>query len=258
MAQPSLSRQIQRLEHRLGARLLDRTAHGARLTEAGTAFLPRAQALLQAAPEAALTARAYVPAGRIVIGYVEDLVITPAARDLRRRHPGADIATRHLECRQQRAFTEGRVDVLVARAPLFVPTDDVRVTVLYEEPRMLVVPVDHRLAERVSVSLNDFAADDAVLCPHGGPRSMYSTDGDGDDPGSPRPAGPGAETFEDRLEAVASGQAVAILPVGDRRSSLRPDLVDRAGRGRAAQSGGGRQPGRRPQSAGRRLPRECA
>jgi hypothetical protein len=34
-----------------------------------------------------------------------------------------------------------------------------------------------------------------------------------------------AESFEDRLERIAGGQAVAVLPVGDRRSSLRADLV---------------------------------
>jgi DNA-binding transcriptional LysR family regulator len=44
LAQPSLSRQIQRLEERLGVRLLDRTPQGSRLTEAGKAFLPKAQA----------------------------------------------------------------------------------------------------------------------------------------------------------------------------------------------------------------------
>ena len=45
VAQPSLSRQIQRLEDQLGVRLLDRTPQGSRLTEAGHAFLPHAQAL---------------------------------------------------------------------------------------------------------------------------------------------------------------------------------------------------------------------
>jgi len=88
LAQPSLSRQIQRLENRLGVRLLDRTPQGSRLTEAGKAFLPQAQALLHAARQAALTARAYAPAGRVIIGYVEDLVITPAVRELRRRTRG--------------------------------------------------------------------------------------------------------------------------------------------------------------------------
>ncbi|MEU5247500.1 LysR family transcriptional regulator, partial [Streptomyces asoensis] len=36
---------------------------------------------------------------------------------------------------------------------------------------------------------------------------------------------PPIESYEDKLELVASGQAIAVLPVGDRRSSLRPDLV---------------------------------
>ena len=31
--------------------------------------------------------------------------------------------------------------------------------------------------------------------------------------------------FRPTFELVASGQAIAVLPVGDRRSSLRPDLV---------------------------------
>jgi len=33
------------------------------------------------------------------------------------------------------------------------------------------------------------------------------------------------ESYEDKLELVAGGQALAVLPIGDRRSSLRPDLA---------------------------------
>lgn len=40
VAQPALSRQIQRLEKHLGARLLDREPKGTRLTPAGQRFLP--------------------------------------------------------------------------------------------------------------------------------------------------------------------------------------------------------------------------
>lgn len=225
VAQPSLSRQIQRLEHRLGVRLLDRTPQGALLTEAGKAFLPAAQALLRAARQAALTARAYTPAGKIVIGYVEDLVITPAVRELRRLHPHADITTRHLECHEEGVFIDGQVDVLVARAPLFIPAEGVRVTALYDEPRVLVLPADHWLADRPSVSLDDFAEGESIICSHGGTRAIFPADSyQPSDPG-PMSAGPVIESFEDRMELVASGQAVAVLPVGDRRSSVRPDLA---------------------------------
>lgn len=225
VAQPSLSRQIQRLEHRLGVRLLDRTPQGALLTEAGKAFVPEAQALLRAARQAALTARAYAPAGKVVIGYVEDLVITPAVRELRRRHPHADIATRHLECHEEGVFTDGQIDVLVARTPLFIPIDDVRVVALYDEPRMLVMPADHWLADRQSVSLDDFAEGESIICSHGGTRAIFPTESyQPSDPG-PLSAGAIVESFEDRMELVASGQAVAVLPVGDHRSSVRPDLT---------------------------------
>jgi DNA-binding transcriptional LysR family regulator len=36
---------------------------------------------------------------------------------------------------------------------------------------------------------------------------------------------PPIESYEDKLELVASGTAIAVLPVGDRRSSLRTGLV---------------------------------
>ncbi|WP_197376499.1 LysR family transcriptional regulator [Mycolicibacterium baixiangningiae] len=225
VAQPSLSRQIQRLEHRLGVRLLDRTPHGVLLTEAGKAFLSEAQALLNAARQAALTARAYTPAGKVVIGYVEDLVITSAVRELRRRHPEADIGTRHLECHEQGVFSDGGVDVLVARDPLFIPIDAARVTVLYEEPRMLVMPADHHLADRASVSLDDFARDETVICSHGGTSTIFRTDSYRPNEPVPMSARPVVESFEDRLELVASGQAIAVLPTGDRRSSLRAGLA---------------------------------
>src|SRR5215468_5898716 len=58
VAQPSLSRQIRRLEHQLGVRLLDRSPQGTRLTDAGEVFLPRARALLRSAAQATAQARA--------------------------------------------------------------------------------------------------------------------------------------------------------------------------------------------------------
>lgn len=76
------------------------------------------------------TARAAAPPRTITIGYVEDLVITPAVRDLRRRHPDAHVRTRHLDWNETRALPDHRVDALVARTPLPIPADDLRLTVL--------------------------------------------------------------------------------------------------------------------------------
>ncbi|WP_344419408.1 LysR family transcriptional regulator [Amycolatopsis minnesotensis] len=213
LAQPSLSRQIQRLEDQLGVRLFDRTPQGSRLTEAGLAFLPRARALLDAAREAGLAARSAAPPHAIAIGYVGDLIITPAVRELRRRYPGAKVGTRHLTWRDTHVLPERRVDALVARLPLPFPTDHLRVSVLYEEPRVLVIPASHRLAGKDSVALDDIGDEEFVPCASsptmwGGPHAVGFED-----------------SFEDKLEFVAEGRALAILPAGDRRSTLRADLT---------------------------------
>ncbi|MDH6604581.1 DNA-binding transcriptional LysR family regulator [Streptomyces sp. SAI-208] len=108
-----------------GTRLLDRTPKGTRLTPAGQTFLPQAQALLHAARQAELAVREQAQTQRIAIGYVEDLVITPAVRELRRHHPDAEITTRHLNCRDVGALSDKRVDALIARAQLPLVADDV-------------------------------------------------------------------------------------------------------------------------------------
>src|SRR3984885_6986428 len=91
LAQPSLSRQIRRLEQQLGARLLDRTPQGTQLTEAGEVFLPAAKALLRSANRAAAQARAAAAPSRITIGYTMGVIVTPAVLELRREHPDADV-----------------------------------------------------------------------------------------------------------------------------------------------------------------------
>lgn len=228
VAQPALSRQIQRLERHLGVRLFDRTPQGSQLTEAGLVFLPRARALLNEARHAALTARAAVAPAAVTLGFVEDLVITPAVRDMRERHPDALIQTRHLDCNNARdALLEHRVDAVLGRMPFPFPTDDLHVTVLYDEPRVLVVPASHRLADQASVIVDDFADDELIPCPVTAPTAwsaFWRLEPRSD--GQPAPIGPVvAYSYEDKLEHVAAGQAIAILPAGDRRFTLRPDVA---------------------------------
>ncbi|RSD10342.1 LysR family transcriptional regulator [Amycolatopsis eburnea] len=214
LAQPSLSRQIQRLEHDLGVRLFARTPQGTSLTSAGAAFLPRAHAVLEAAADAVGVARAADPPREITIGYVEGLIVTPAVRALRHRHPDARVRTRHLRWHDTRALPDGRVDALVTREPLPFPAT---VTPLYEEPRVLLVPVTHRLAGKEAVSADDLGDEGLVACAV--TPTLWGTPKDG----SPRPAP--EDSFEDKLELVASGSAVAVLPAGDHRPRLREDVA---------------------------------
>ncbi|MGW7544781.1 LysR family transcriptional regulator [Streptomyces sp. NPDC054770] len=215
LAQPSLSRQIRRLERELGVRLLDRTPRGTRLTEAGETFLPQARELLRSAARAAASARSAAGHGPFTVGYTTHQIVTPAVRELRHHHPEADVRTLHVDWSEPRAaLLDHRVDVVVTR---FVFTaDGLDITVLYDEPRVLLVPLGHRLAERESVTLAEFA--DEPL-----PR-FAGADRIGANPPGHTNLGALVETLEDKLELVASGEVVSLAPAGF-RDHLRPDIV---------------------------------
>ena len=222
VAQPSLSRQIRHLEQQLGARLLDRTPQGSRLTEAGEVFLPLARALLRSADQAAARTRAAAQPSRITIGYTIGLIVTPAVRQLRREHPDADVQTLHLDWNQPReALLDHRVDAVVTRLPL--RTAGLHVTILYDEPRVLLVPLDHRLAGKESVSIDDIADEPIPRLPDPAWNAYWRIDPRPD--GSPAPDGPLVEAIEDKNELIAAGQAVAVIPAGVATGSPRPDLT---------------------------------
>lgn len=221
LAQPSLSRQIRRLEDQLGARLLDRGPQGSRLTDAGEDFLPRARALLRAAVRAAASTRAAAEPRRITVGHIGGLFVTAAVRELRRRHPHAEVATLHVNWDEPHpALLDHRVDVVVARLPF--PTDGLHVTVLYDEPRVVVVPLDHRLAGKESITLDDIADEPTPRLDDAAWDAFWRVDPRPD--GRPAPDGPFVEANEDKFELIAGGQAVSLSPAGV-RGILRPDLT---------------------------------
>ncbi|OBK33893.1 LysR family transcriptional regulator [Mycobacterium sp. 1245111.1] len=223
VAQPSLSRQIRRLEQQLGARLLDRTPQGTQLTEAGEVFLTSAKALLRSAGRAAAQTRAAAQPSRITIGYTTGLIITPAVREMRRQHPDADVKAVHLDWDEARhSLLDHRVDAVVTRLPF--PTDQLHVTILYDEPRVLIVPHDHRLAGKESITIDDIADEPMPQIRDSDPtwNAFWRIDPRPD--GRRAPGGPFIEALEDKFEVIAAGQAVAIS-AGSHISALRPDLT---------------------------------
>jgi DNA-binding transcriptional LysR family regulator len=222
IAQPSLSRQIRRLEQQIGVRLFDRTPQSTRLTEAGEVFLPRAKALLRSAAQATAQARDAAQPGRITIGYTTSMIITPAVRALRREHPDADVQALHLDWNQPRdALLDHRVDAVVCALPL--STDQLRVTILHDEPRVVLMPVDHHLAGQQSVTIDDIADEPIPKFRNCDPawNDFWRIDPRPD--GRRAPDGPLVETLEDGLELVAAGQAVAVTTAFHER--LRPDIT---------------------------------
>lgn len=218
ITQPSLSRQIRSLERQIGVRLFDRTPRGSRLTEAGEAFLPHAIALLRSANRAAAAARAAEPS-RITIGYTGDLLITPAVQALRQWTPDSEVHTLHVGWdRPREALLDHSVDAVVTRTP--VSTSGLHQTILFAEPRALVVSVGHRLAGRAAVTIDDIADEPMPQVSDAAWNAFWRIDPRPD--GRAAPTGPLARAPEDKMEFVATGEAVAIVPATVR---LRPDVV---------------------------------
>jgi DNA-binding transcriptional LysR family regulator len=109
---------------------------------------------------------------------------------------------------------------VVTRLP--IQTDGLHVTILYDEPRAVLVAMDHRLAGKESVTLDDIAGEPIPRLP-GQPESTYLALGQHSGQ-APAPDGPVVESIEDKLELIAAGEAVAIVPAGP-LTSFRPDLT---------------------------------
>lgn len=110
------------------------------------------------------------------------------------------------------------MDVLAARLPF--PTDGLHLTVLCDEPHVLVVPLDHRLAGRESVTVEDLAGEPMPGLRGSDPawNAFWRLEPRAD--GLPLPDGPYVDEAEDKFELVAAGQTVPV-------SAAAPGFVPR-------------------------------
>jgi DNA-binding transcriptional LysR family regulator len=89
-SQPAISRRINLLEQELGAPLLERTGRGVRLTEAGRAFLPFAEAMLAAVEDGRQAVRTAIadaasPVSLALVGTLADSNIVDVLRQFARQ-----------------------------------------------------------------------------------------------------------------------------------------------------------------------------
>ncbi|MFC4907559.1 LysR family transcriptional regulator [Actinomadura gamaensis] len=123
VTQPTLTKQIQTLERRLGGRLFDRGRHGAALTELGAALLPEAQDLVERADalHRRMVRLAAGHTGRLAVGFgLSSLQLAPrAVAAFRRLHPGVDVTLDDLPSLQQlERLDRGELDVGFVRLPV--------------------------------------------------------------------------------------------------------------------------------------------
>lgn len=157
-SQPSLSRQIKDLEDQVGTPLLNRSARGVTLTEAGKAFLDHARLALHqvdAAVEAAR--RAAQPAKqRFSLGFLTGQEMTwlpEVMRVLRAELPNIEvIVSSDYSPDLGEAVARGRLDVAFMRAE---PELELTYRRVAKEPLVALMPSDHALTARASVRAKD-------------------------------------------------------------------------------------------------------
>jgi DNA-binding transcriptional LysR family regulator len=180
LSQPAISRRIQVLERELGAPLFDRLTRGVALTDAGTVFLPHAEALLASMRDgvAAVAALHGTDRGTVTLALVGTLASTALARQLREfhdAHPAVDL--------RLRTALSAEVSALVRRgdAALGLRYDvdshpQLVSTTIHHERLVAVCAPDHRLARVRRVSPQALAAERWITFPprRDGPAEPYS------------------------------------------------------------------------------------
>jgi DNA-binding transcriptional LysR family regulator len=216
IAQPVLSRQIRALEQDLGASLFTRDRHGVALTDAGRQLLADAGPLL--ATTHAVRRRVSAVAGgkrRLMVGFRAGIPVTPAARAFEDRHPDVVVDVQRIEGDDQAAMLlDGRIDVGYVRLP--IDEAGLRVTPLYTEPRVAVLPIGHRLAGKEQITEADLAGEPLVW--HGDPSTQPTR--------RPHPnAGYLARGVDETLEHVAAGRGISFLARSASVFYSHPDVV---------------------------------
>jgi DNA-binding transcriptional LysR family regulator len=161
ISQPPLTRQIQQLEQELGLMLFVRHRHGVVLTDAGRRLLDKARQWDLAAVEFA-DAAAHLRAaesGRLRLGIGWGLwdLVNHARVEFAKDHPETTIEARDAHCHfdSDVLLRNHEIDIAFARPP-YDPEFHVS-DVVTEERIQAILPADHPLAARDSVSLAELA-----------------------------------------------------------------------------------------------------
>jgi DNA-binding transcriptional LysR family regulator len=166
VTQPALTARLQALERSLGAKLLIRSRHGSRLTDAGRALLPHAERALSALAHGREAVEEVVTggAGRLTIGAapaVSTYVLPAMLHRFQAGHPGVRLSVRsgHSEEVLEMVLRE-EVEIGLMR-PIQHP--DVTATLLYEDDVVLVVHRGHRFAAAGIVRMGELAGENLIL-----------------------------------------------------------------------------------------------
>ncbi|MCZ7414583.1 LysR family transcriptional regulator [Streptomyces sp. WMMC897] len=233
VSQPTLTKQIRQLETQLGVRLFVRSRSGMTLTEAGTALMARLPDLLDGWEQARRAAKAADSRAVQVlrVGFLASAA-NEATPDIvgafSRRRSGWKLEMRQAAWSDPSAgLLDGETDVALVRVP-FPGQEDLRVAVLFTEPRCVALPAAHRLAAREVISFSELCDEPFIAAP--AEAGWFRDHWLAVDERGGRPVRIGAVTDQpdDWLNAIANGYGIALAPASATRYYARPGIVYRA------------------------------
>jgi DNA-binding transcriptional LysR family regulator len=222
IAQPVLSRQIRALEDELKVQLFVRDKRTTELTPAGRQLLADAGPLLAGAD--ALRRRVVRAArgpGLFTIGFMPGLIVTEAVRALAGRHPQLTVNVLRTGWDDQtEVIRDGRADVSYIRLP--ADQSGLQVRALLAEPRVAVLPAGHRLAGKDTITIADLADEHLLQDPAAVPewRDIAT-----EMRNRHRHGAPVFRTVEEKLEHVAAGHGIVLLPLSTAVFYTRPGVA---------------------------------
>lgn len=175
LTQSPLSRQVQLLEGRLGAVLLERTTRAVRLTPAGRTFLREAYRVIEAVETAERLTREVASggAGRLALGFTAASAYRALPRlvaHLRAALPAVDLVLEEMVTAEQvEALRARRLDLGLMRPATSGPGEEgITAAPLLRERLLLAAPRDHPLAAGRRPVLGDLDGQPFVTWAPGG------------------------------------------------------------------------------------------
>lgn len=215
VAQPSVSKQVRKLEQELGAPLFHRVSGRVALTQAGEALLPWAKRVLDdvAGARAQVRELAGLARGRLAVGATPSITTVLLPDVLARfhaEHPGIDLLVHEAGSRDLlRRLAQGEVEVALVILP--VHEEAFATTPLLREDLVLAVARGHAFARRRRVAVAelrgvplvmfregyDLRAVTVAACQHAGFEPSFALEGG---------------EMDGVLRMVAAGLGVAVVP----------------------------------------------
>lgn len=215
VAQPSLSQQIQKLEHELGERLFERTKREVSLTAAGELLREHATRIIEETEHARERVREIsgLVRGRVVLGALPTVApyfLPTRLRAFTKKYPGIEVVV-HEETTAQLVEDVLAREIDVALLSLPVERAGLRAEEFFDEPLMVALPRKHALAAKKRLTLDDLEHESFILmkeghCLAGQALQFCRLNGF-----APRVSFRSAQ-IETVLEFVASGWGISLVP----------------------------------------------